>query len=91
MSKELIQHAYADLYGHEPMPIISEQFLDDVFKSNDFKRLYDETRLLEKESNEILIEFAKENPNTLKSDKLNNVIEQIKRKKAGQDLSHLNI
>ena len=76
-----IERAISELYGHQSIPDISQQFLDDVFKRRDYERFYREIRESEEQAKEILIEFEKDYPNLLNGANINSIIEITKRKK----------
>jgi hypothetical protein len=82
MSRDVINQAFVDLYGQAAMPNISIRLLDDIYKCDNYERLYTEIRMKEKEAKEIIVEFDLENPKVLKGDTLSSVIEQVRKKKA---------
>ena len=82
ISKTAIEHAVIELYGGlEKLPEISVRLLETAFEDGDFEKLYRQSRENEKEAKEILIEFEEQYPHTLKSENINAVLEQMKRKR----------
>jgi len=79
--REAVDKAFVELYGEQTMPDISRQVIDDVFKRKDYERIYSETRETERAAKEILVQFEKENPNILNAETLNDVIEQVRKKR----------
>ena len=76
-----VDNAIFMLYGYVSVPDISKRLLDDVFKCGSYEKLYEEVREKERESKELILEFDKEHPNTLKGENITTIIEQIKQKK----------
>jgi len=81
ISRESINNAIIELYGHKPLPETSLQFLDDVFSHGDYERLYLKLKEIENENKEILLDFDLEYPNVLDENNKNDIIEKARRKK----------
>ena len=82
ISKETILQAVIELYGDlSKLPEISAALLEKAFEKCDFENLYNKSREDEKVAKEVLIEFEKEYPHTLKTENINVVLEQMKRKR----------
>ena len=82
LSKESIEQAIIELYGNlEKLPKVSAGLLEKAFESDDYEKLYNLSRKDEKEAKEILIEFEEQYPNTLKTENIESVLEQMKRKR----------
>jgi len=77
-----VDSAIIKLYDNVPIPDISRHMLDDVFKSGNYEMLYEEVREKERESKELILEFDKEHPNTLKGENISTIIEQIRQRKS---------
>jgi hypothetical protein len=63
------------------LPEISVMLLEKAFMDGDFENLYTQSRKDEKEAKEILIEFEEQYPHTLKTENIDTILEQIKRKR----------
>jgi len=82
ISKAAIEQAITTLYGDmAKLPEISVRILEKAFEDGDFGSLYKQSREDEKEARKNLIEFEKEYPNTLKTENIEAVLEQMKRKR----------
>jgi len=81
ISKNTIDKAIYELYGLQPIPDISREFLDDIFKRKDFECIYVESREQEKQAKEVLLEFIERYPNVLNGDNTDDIIVEILRKK----------
>ena len=79
---ETVESAFATLYGTEAViPEMSRKLLDALIANGDFEALYQRTRKSELESKDLLLEFEREYPNTLKGKNIDGVIEQMKLKR----------
>jgi len=82
ISKEAIEQAVTELYGDmAKLPEISVGILEKAFDNGDFGNLYKQSREDEKEARKSLIAFENEYPNTLKTENIDAVLEQMKRKR----------
>jgi len=79
---EVIENAILKLYGNKLLPDASKEVLDEAFKSEDYKSVYNKYRESEKEAKDLLLEFDKENPGKLKSENLNSTIELMRKRKS---------
>ena len=57
------------------------KLLEKAFENGDYETLYNRSREDEKEAKEILIEFEEQYPNTLKTENIDTILEQMKRKR----------
>jgi len=86
ISKEAILQAVTELYGSlEKLPETSMKLLEKAFEGGDYENLYKLSREDEKEAKEILIEFEEEYPNKLKTENIDIILEQMKRKRDSVD------
>lgn len=81
IAREAIDKAVAVLYrdGVE-LPEVSKQFIDDTYIDGDFKSVYKNIRENEKHSKEILLNFEKDYPNSLKEENISSILEKTKQK-----------
>jgi hypothetical protein len=84
ITREAIDNAIVKLYGNKPVPEISLQLLDDVFKHGDYESFYNKICESEKEAKNILLEFDRDNPGDLKGESINQIIEKIRQRKKEQ-------
>jgi len=83
ISKKAIEQAVIKLYGGlEILPEISVGLLEKAFEDGDYENLYSRSREDEKESKKLLVEFEEQSPNSLKTEAIDAVIEQMKRKRS---------
>jgi|GEM_PF-101002 len=83
LSKASIEKAVAHLYGSlEKLPTATTGLLEKVIENGDFENLYKQSRADEKEAKGMLIEFDQQNPNMLKTENIDSVLEQIKLKRS---------
>lgn len=81
ISRESINMAIETLYGSwDSVPEISKKLLDAAFESGDYKSLYEQYQESEKQSKEILVDYDKKFPGTLKGEDINTIIENSKKK-----------
>jgi len=82
IAREAIDKAVAVLYrdGVE-LPAVSRQFIDDTYIDGDFKSVYKNIRENEKHSKEILLNFEKDYPNSLKEENISSILEKTKQKR----------
>ena len=69
---------YGDLGN---LPERSVWLLEKAFQDGDYEALYNRSRVDEKEAKEMLVEFEEQYPNTLKTENIDKVLEQMKRKR----------
>jgi hypothetical protein len=82
IERAAIEAAIQKLYGVITLPETSAELLNTAFANGDYEKLYNESRESEKLSKEILVEFERDYPNTLKSENINAIIERAKQKRA---------
>ena len=82
LNKTQIINALNTLYENRPLPDITKQLLNDIFNHKDLQGAYNELRKQEEEARDFLRIFNNEYPNTLTADTVDNVLEQIKQRKA---------
>ena len=63
---------------------MSEKIVNDAFAYGDYERAYREIRENEIQAKEILLEFNQNYPGELKSENIDTIIEQAKRKREQQ-------
>jgi hypothetical protein len=82
ISKITIEQAVTELYGNmSKLPEKSVQLLEKAFSGGNLEALYNQSRENEKESKEILVEFEKKYPHTLKTENIDAIIEQMELKR----------
>ncbi|MCL2018381.1 MAG: DUF6036 family nucleotidyltransferase [Oscillospiraceae bacterium] len=79
IEKETIMKAVKTLYN-KPLPANSLEFINDVFASGNYEKLYQDSREIEREGRNIVDTFTAENP-TVKGVSVDEIIEQARRKK----------
>jgi len=84
LTKDKIENAIIILYGEKKIPEISRKLLDEVFTCDNYEQLYNEIRENEKEAKELILEFNKDNPGSIKGENINNVINEMRKKKQNQ-------
>ena len=82
IERAVIEAAKKKLYGDVTLPETSAELLNTAFASGDYEKLYNESRENEKLSKEILVEFERDYPNTLKGENISGIIERAKQKRA---------
>lgn len=88
ITREAINKAVVALYGESAeIPQVSLDTLEDVFSSGDYERLYNEAREHEEQAKNILLDFQKTNPDGLKGENINEIIEQARRKQENEEVS----
>ena len=88
ISKTTIEHAVIELYGNlEKLPEVSKKILLKAFENGDYETLYEISREDEKDAKEILVEFEEQYPNTLKTENIDTILDQMKQKR---NVSHEN-
>ena len=82
ISKTAVENAITELYGDvKKLSEKSIDLLDKVFQNGDYEKMYLQSREDEIEAKELLVEFEELNPNTLKTENIDTVIEQMKIKR----------
>jgi hypothetical protein len=82
ITKDSIEKAVAVLYdGLDKLPEKSRLLLEKAFADGDFESLYNQSREDEKEAKEILVVFEEEYPNTLKTENIDSILDEMKRKR----------
>ena len=82
ISKTAIERAILELYGDfEKLSDTSIRLLEKTFADGDYETLYRLSREAEKEARDILVEFEEQYPNTLKTENIDTILEQLKRKR----------
>ena len=80
--REAINKAITTLYKDGAnLPVVSKQFIDDIYTDGNFKSVYEKIRENEKHSREILLDFRKDYPNTLKEENINSILEKAKQRR----------
>ena len=81
ISREAIENAVVSLYGADAViPQISRQLLDTISTDGDYEALYRRVSENERKSKELLMVFQQEYPYVLRTENIDTVIEQMKRK-----------
>jgi hypothetical protein len=82
ISKTSIERAVIELYGNAvKLSETSVKLLEKAFEDGDYETLYIRSREDEKEAKEILVEFEEQHPSTLKTENIDAILEQMKRKR----------
>lgn len=86
ISSEEIKSAAKELYGSwDSIPDDSRDFLDQLFKEQDYESIYNEVKDHEKQAHEILVDFDIEYPNTIKTENVDSILKTLIGKKADRD------
>ena len=79
---EQIRIAVENLYeAWENIPQISQEFIKDVMQSGDFEAMQLEVSAEEVKARDSLIEFQDNNPGVVNKDNVQNILEQLKKRK----------
>lgn len=82
ISMEQIRIAVENLYeAWENIPQISQEFIKDVMQSGDFEAMQLEVSAEEVKARDSLIEFQDNNPGVVNKDNVQNILEQLKKRK----------
>ncbi|MCD7716087.1 MAG: DUF6036 family nucleotidyltransferase [Lachnospiraceae bacterium] len=82
ITKDDIYKAVVELYGDwEIIPENSRSFIQDAFAAGNFKKLYEDTRNIERENKEMLNSFAEKYPNTIRRSNINDILASLQEKK----------
>jgi len=82
ISKTSIENAVIELYSSlERIPDISVTLLEKAFEDGGYENLYNRSREDENEAKRALVEFEEQYPNTLKTENIDTILEQMKRKR----------
>jgi hypothetical protein len=80
--KSAIETAISALYGdNTELPEQSARLLEEAYANDDFERLYNQSREDEIEAKQVLLKFENDYPNTLKTENIDSVLEQMKQKR----------
>jgi hypothetical protein len=86
LNMDSIDKAIAALYGDTAaLPAISQKTINDAFTDGDYERVYREIRENEKQAKGMLVDFDKAYPGELKSENIDTVLEQARRKRRRDD------
>lgn len=81
ITREAMNAAVSKLYGGwEKIPAESKAFYEAATDSGDYETLYMQKQESEKESKAVLLEFGRTNPNVLNEEKVDKVLEIVRRK-----------
>jgi len=81
ITKDQIKCAIKKLYENENnIPNDSREFLEALFDSQDYEKFYKEIQENEKAAKEVLIDFDKKHPNTLKTENIDIILDALKAK-----------
>jgi len=81
ISRATIDNAVKELYGErKKIPVNSVKYIDDIFTSKDYLKIYQEIRSSEKEAKEMLLDFNKSYPNALNEDNLADILNKARQK-----------
>lgn len=79
ISEEQIRNAVIKLYGAwEILPSDSRTFIENVLRNDNPERMYDDIRLQEKQSKELLIQFEENNPNVANTENVRDILKNLK-------------
>ncbi len=82
ISMEQIRIAVENLYeAWENIPQISQEFIKDVMQSGDFEAMQLEVSAEEVKARDSLIEFQDNNPGVVNKDNVQNILEQLQKRK----------
>jgi hypothetical protein len=82
IAEEIIKSAVEKLYGKwEELPQTSQDFMRDMFNSENYEAIYSEALLSEKSAKNILLDFQEKHPDALNEDNINVIIEKAKHKR----------
>lgn len=82
IAREAIDNAVVRLYGGwDVVPEPSKKLIDAAFSSGDYQALFLQSRESEKQSKEILTDFDKNHPGTLKEDSIDSILKQARQKR----------
>lgn len=82
ITREAIDNAVVKLYGGwENVPEYSKKLLDAAFNSGDYLALFLQSRESEKQSKDILTDFDKNHPGTLREDSIDSILKQARQKR----------
>jgi len=86
ISLEAIDKAVIKLYGSwQTIPEVSQQLLEDAFKSGAYEKVYNEMRKSEIESKKSLQDFDKTNPGQLKAESIGAILEKARQKQKSSE------
>jgi len=81
ITREAIDKAVTVLYGGwDSIEPVSKELIQTAFENGDYEKLYQDSRVNEKLSKEILLDFEKDNPGELKGENIGVIIEMAKKR-----------
>lgn len=84
IGKDAIECAITKLYGSQPLPEASMRLLGALYTADvDYARIYDETRIREREAKELLLDVQEHQPGLINGDNIDEVISEAIRKRDG--------
>ncbi len=82
LTYEKIEKAVVDLYeSWDNLPNTSQTLLQEIFEGRQLENLYEQYRANEIEARETLIEFEKDYPNVAKGNNVNEILENLRKRK----------
>lgn len=82
ITPDSLDQAVTRLYGGwNAIPQSSKMLIDAAFKSGDYESLYFQNTFSEKQSKDILLDFDHANPDELKAENIDEILEQAREKK----------
>lgn len=79
ISLKEVNNAFKDLYGScDLMPQKSKEFLQDVYKSNDLSKLFNEIINQEKDEADIILKFQEKYPNVINEKNIDEILAKIR-------------
>ena len=79
--KETIFDAIKMLYeGRSELPHSSKKFIDDIFSSGNYQKVYLDIQETEKQAKETLLEFERNHPGELKGENIDTILEQARKR-----------
>lgn len=90
ISKKSINSAIKKLYGEKPLPEISYDLLNELYKNDDYENVYKKYKESEKEAREYLLEFTTDNVNELEGENINTIIEMMRQRRNEKNDSNNN-
>ncbi|MDR1737015.1 MAG: hypothetical protein LBR85_09140 [Oscillospiraceae bacterium] len=86
ISQADIDKAVATLYGSSPIPMASKKYLEDIFADGDYERIYNDAKGKEQEAKEILLDFDKRYPNTIRRENIASILEHARKSQSGTSI-----
>lgn len=86
ISLDAVKTAVTNLYGGwNSLSIEMQEFIENVYSTGDFGRLYDNVRTEEAQSKDILLEFQHAYPGVTNTENVDDILAAIKKKKSLRD------